>query len=261
LSFAEKVARSNIYLYFLFKYLYQNYFYFFFYEKEFEILSKFKKNFSKKNYCILDIGSNNGVSALSIRLFNKKNKIYSFEPNYLLKEKLDEVKKKINNFKFYLIGALDKKITKNFFIPFFKKQCLDSQASISVKYVKDSIKRGFFSNKLLENILIRKITCKFINIDALNKKPFFIKIDTEGSEHLVILGLQKTIRRYSPVLMIEKSDLNFQKIKIILESLNYNIFQYKNKFLIKYKLKKKLHTNLICVHEDKKHILLNGLFK
>jgi FkbM family methyltransferase len=261
LAFIEKIIKSNIYLYILLKYLYQNHLYFFFYEKEFEILSKFKIQFIKKYFCILDIGSNNGVSALSIRLFNKKNKIYSFEPNFLLKNKLNKVKKKISNFKFYLIGALDKKKKKTFFIPFFKNHCLDSCASINAEYVRDSVSRGFFNNKVLENITIKKIICKFINIDSLNKKPFFIKMDTEGSEQLVIKGLQQTIYKYKPVLMIEKSDLNFKKIKKILLNLKYDIFQYKNKFLIKYKLQKNIHTNLICVHKEKHNIFLDGLFK
>lgn len=257
----ENIIKSNICLYILIKYLYQNYFYWFLYEKEFEILSKFKNRLIKKNYCILDIGSNNGVSALSIRLFNKKNKIYSFEPNFLLKNKLNKVKNKINNFKFYLMGALDKKGSKTFFIPFFKKHCLDSNASITEEYVRDSVSRSFFNSKVVNNISIQKITCKFINIDSLNKKPFFVKMDTEGSEHLVIKGMQKTIHKYKPVLMIEKSDLNFQKTKKILANLKYDIFQYKNKSLIKYKLQKKIHTNLICIHKDKHNVFLDVLFK
>jgi len=256
-----KIIRSNIYLYLVSKYLYQNYFYIFFYEKEFKILTKIKKENIKKNFSILDIGSNNGVSALSIRLFNKKNKIYSFEANYLLKKKLNKVKKKINNFEFYLIGALNKKVKKKFFIPFFKKHCLDSFASIRIKYVYDSIKRGLYNNKVFKNIVIKKIFCKFSDIDAFNKKPFFIKIDTEGSEHLVITGMKKTIKKYSPVLMIEKSDLNYKKIKKILVSLKYNIYEYKNNFLIDYNFKKVIHANLICVHEDNKNIFLESLFK
>ena len=105
MTLLEKITRSNIYLYLLSKYLYQNYLYIFFYEKEFRILKFIKNN----NKVILDIGSNNGVSARSIRLFNKKNKIISFEPNKLLKKKLLLTKKKINNFQFKLFGVLDKK--------------------------------------------------------------------------------------------------------------------------------------------------------
>ena len=95
MSWLERLTRSNIYLYLVSKYLYQNYLYRFFYEKEFQILRFIKKN----DKIILDIGSNNGVSARSIRLFNKtnsflqvRNKIVKYEDNkykpyyYLLKD-------------------------------------------------------------------------------------------------------------------------------------------------------------------------------
>ena len=61
--------------------------------------------------------------------------------------------------------------------------------------------------------------------------------------------------------MVEKSDLSFQKTKKILANLKYDIFQYKNKSLIKYKLQKKIHTNLICIHKDKHNVFLDVLFK
>ena len=68
MNILEKITRSNIYLYLISKYLYQNYLYKFFFEEEFKIL-KYSR-FLKK--IIIDIGSNGGVSARSIRLFDKK---------------------------------------------------------------------------------------------------------------------------------------------------------------------------------------------
>ena len=119
MSWLERFTRSNIYLYLVSKYLYQNYLYRFFYEKEFEILKFIKKD----DKIILDIGSNNGVSARSIRLFNKENTIISFEPNKFLKKKLEQTQKKIINFKFYLFGVLDKNTKIKLFIPFYKNRC------------------------------------------------------------------------------------------------------------------------------------------
>ena len=91
MNFLEKLSRKNIYIYIFSKYLYQNYFYKFFFEEEFKIL-KYIQN--RKKRVILDIGSNSGVSAKSIRLFNKYNKIISFEPNKNLASKLLEIKKR-----------------------------------------------------------------------------------------------------------------------------------------------------------------------
>ena len=73
MNILEKITRSNIYLYLISKYLYQNYLYKFFFEEEFKIL-KHSRFFKKK--IIIDVGSNGGVSARSIRLFDKKIKLF-----------------------------------------------------------------------------------------------------------------------------------------------------------------------------------------
>jgi FkbM family methyltransferase len=245
MNLLEIITRSNIYLYLLSKYLYQNYLYFFFYEKEFRIL-KFIKNNDK---VILDIGSNNGVSARSIRLFNKKNKIISFEPNKLLKDKLLLTKKKINNFQFNLFGVLDKEKTINLFIPFFRGYCLDSMSSVKLSYVNDSLKRGILQKNLIRKINIKKVLCDFKPIDNYEFNPFFIKIDTEGTEHLVILGLLKTIKKFKPILMVEKNNLNFHAMHKILKKMNYDIYSFRNDKLFKYSLNKVKHENLICINK------------
>ena len=251
MTLLEKITRSNIYLYLLSKYLYQNYLYLFFYEKEFRILKFIKDN----NKVILDIGSNNGVSARSIRIFNKKNKIISFEPNIFLKEKLILTKNKINNFQFNLFGVLNKKKTINLFIPFFKGYSLDAQSSVKLSYVKDSLRRGIFQKNLLKKINIKKILCNFQPIDIYKFNPFFIKIDTEGTEHLVILGLIKTIKKFKPILMVEKNNLNFYAMSKILKKLNYEIYSFENDKLFRYSLIRNKHENLICVSKFNKKIL------
>jgi FkbM family methyltransferase len=251
MTLLEKITRSNIYLYLLSKYLYQNYLYLFFYEKEFRILRFIKNN----NKVILDIGSNNGVSARSIRLFNKKNKIISFEPNKLLKKKLLLTKNKINNFQFNLFGVLDKKKKIDLFIPFFKGYSLDAQSSVKLSYVKDSLRRGIFQKNLIKKINIKKVLCNFQPIDIYKFNPFFIKIDTEGTEHLVILGLIKTIKKFKPILMIEKNNLNFYAMSKILKKLNYEIYSFENDKLFKYTLIKKKHENLICINKFNQKLL------
>ncbi len=256
MNLLEKISRSNIYLYLLSKYLYQNYFYKFFYEQEFKIL-KYLKNHSKKT--IIDIGSNSGVSARSIRLFDKNSKIISFEPNKSFHNKLKKTQKNINNFKFYLYGGYNKKKNFYLYVPYYNNYCLDAQASVEKKFVLDSIKRGIFHKDILKKISIKKSLCEFKKIDEFKLKPYFIKIDTEGSEHLVLEGLINTIRNYNPVIMVEKNDINFYKIKKFFTMNGYNIFSFQGENLKKYVFKKKEHLNLICIH--KKNFYLNFCLK
>ena len=63
-------------------------------EKDFYGMLKVCKN--KKNFCIIDIGANLGISSLGFRKLGFKNKILAFEPNYYLYNSyLKKLKKKI----------------------------------------------------------------------------------------------------------------------------------------------------------------------
>ena len=182
-------------------------------------------------------------------MFDKSRKIISFEPNKNLFTNLKKTQKHINNFKFYLYGGLNKKIFSYLFVPYFNNYCLDSLASVEKKFVLNSVKRGIFHKEILKKITIKKTLCEFVRIDDFELKPCFIKIDTEGSEHLVLKGLSNTIKKNKPLIMLEKNDLNFSKVKKILNNINYNIYSFKNENLKKYVFKKKEHLNLICIHK------------
>ena len=107
----------------------------------------------------------------------------------------------------------------------------------------------------MKKINIKKILCDFKPIDIYQFNPFFIKIDTEGTEHLVILGLLKTIKRFKPILMVEKNNLNFYSMSKILKKLNYEIYSFKNDKLFKYSLIKENHENLICINKFNQKLL------
>ena len=141
------------------------------------------------------------------------------------------------------------------YIPFFKNHSLDACASISKKFVHNSVSRGILDRNIIKFIKIKKILCNFKPLDKLSLDPFFIKIDTEGTEHLVLKGLIKTIKKHKPVLMIEKNNMNFSFIKKILSKLNYNIYSFKNNNLKKYQLNKKEHLNLICISKQSRKLI------
>ena len=104
-------------------------------------------------------------------------------------------------------------------------------------------------------INIKKVLCNFKPIDNYKFNPFFIKIDTEGTEHLVILGLLKTIKKFKPILMVEKNNLNFHSMSKILKRMNYEIYSFKNDKLFKYSLIKEKHENLICINKFNRGLL------
>jgi FkbM family methyltransferase len=249
MSLLEKIVRSNIYLYLLSKYLYSKFFYYFFFEKEFKILQKINRKF-KNNKIILDIGANNGNSAKTIRIFEKKSKILSFEPNKIFYKELSKLKKKINFFNFKIVGGDNFNNIKYLYIPVFKNFFLDSQASVSEDLSRDSVKRGIFDKSIWNKINFKKIKCNFVKIDKFKAKPYFIKIDTEGSEHKVLEGLKDTIKKYKPVIMVEKNQLNYKRIIVYLRSYDYRPYLYQGKVLVVFKNAKNTtqdHSNIIFI--------------
>lgn len=162
-------------------------FVFYFGAYEFEELVYLKK-FINKNSIVLDIGANSGHHSLFFSKFSKK--VYSFEP---YKKVFDILNDRIeyNNIKNIIpynfgLGKVDG------FMDFFASgnfnqgmgSFVDGDNKISVG--KLAIKNG--SDFVLNNIKE--------NID-------FIKIDVEGMERDVILGLKKIINKDKPVIFME----------------------------------------------------------
>ena len=73
----EYFIRSNLYLFILFRFLAGKFLTYFAHENDFKIFS----SFDKKENLFLDIGANDGISANTFRLYNKKSKIISIEIN------------------------------------------------------------------------------------------------------------------------------------------------------------------------------------
>jgi len=91
-------------------------------------------------------------------------------------------------------------------------------------------------NRLMElrkHSVIKKIKTKTYKLDDLLEgmelvKPVLIKIDTEGMEHLVLDGADKTIRHYKPTLLIE-THMNLVECLQKLELLKYEIVEVKKR--------------------------------
>ena len=73
--------------------------------------------------------------------------------------------------------------------------------------------------KILNKIKIKKkkIVCKKFDDLGLNVVPHFIKIDTEGHDHYILKGLTKTIKKHSPIFLIEYNKEYFNNIKKLLK--------------------------------------------
>jgi FkbM family methyltransferase len=86
----------------------------------------------------LDIGANDGISALSFRRFDKAYKIVSLEPNSLLEAPLKRISCTDQNFEFRMIGATSKRERIKFFVPVYRGIVLHTFASANRDHILDA---------------------------------------------------------------------------------------------------------------------------
>jgi FkbM family methyltransferase len=239
----EIFIRSNLYLFIIFRFLAGRFFTNFAHEADFQIFSSFNK---KKNL-FLDIGANDGISAKTFRLYNKKSKIISIEINSFHKERLNFLKKNLFNFEFMICGASNKNYKTKLFQAFYKKFHLSSFDSLDINEIKDSLKKDLFDEKRKKEIKIYTKEVFMRKLDDFKFRPKMIKIDVQGHEKQVILGLLKTIRMYKPIILLEFNN-NHKEIISILKVYGYKPYFYRSKQNKLYNLRKNKPFNffLIC---------------
>ena len=211
-------------------------------DKDFLGLKKFKFD---KSFHIVDVVGNVGSSILSFRNLKLYNRIFCFEPNYILvKKNLNFIKKKISNTSIFNLGLGKKNSILTLYIPFFKDYSLHYFASFDENYIKNSIKITFPKN--LINFKIKKKRVKVRKLDSFRNfiKPCLIKIDTEGNDLNVVKGGLKLIEEFKPIILIEFNRNLINDLMKILKEYKPYYYDFEKEIFIKITNIKK-YDNLI----------------
>lgn len=204
---------------------------------------------SQRKGCILDVGVNLAQTLLKIAAFDDDVAYYGFEPNPVCYNYSNLFIKanQLNNFRIFPVGLSNESAV----VKLFGDNDYASGASI----VKDFRKNSKY--KVIHYVPVVNGDDLLANedIDQIN----FIKIDVEGAEGVVIEGLQKTLSKYHPLIIMEilpVYDLESEngrsrkerqdKLLHILRNLGYAMF------LIKEKEVKLKYLEDIPVHGDMK---------
>ena len=187
-------------------------------EKQIKFLSEWiRKN---KANIFIDIGENFGIYSLRISKLFKMLRIIAFEPVLTTFNKL-RMNIKINN--------LEKKI-RTFNIGLSNTNGLKRMVALKRR---DYIQSGGFSFNIPKEKVSNEIITQYhqsITGDKVlkfKKKKIVIKIDVEGYENKVLLGIKNLLKNNKILLQIEIFNNNFKKINKLL--LKYN-FKLINKF-------------------------------
>jgi FkbM family methyltransferase len=187
-------------------------------EKQIKFLSEWIR-INKANIFI-DVGANFGIYSLRISKIFKTLRIIAFEPVLTTFNKL------IMNIK---INNLEKKI-KSFNVGLSNTNGLKRMVALKRRdYVQSggfsfNIPKGKVSNEIITQYHKSIIGDKILKF---KKKKIVIKIDVEGYENKVLLGIKNLLKNNKILLQIEIFNNNFKKINKLL--LKYN-FKLINKF-------------------------------
>jgi FkbM family methyltransferase len=229
----------------------------YFYKKK---ISKFLKKNQLDNVDIfLDVGAHKGESInFFLKQLNIKN-IYSFEASQInfaeLKKRLPRLIKKFNETNIYIenigLGEIEKKVT--------LKQFNESSSSTfsNINETSSYFKKKYtFINKKKENTLYRNMETTVVPLSKYltNKKIDsidFLKIDTEGYELNILMGLKNDIRNVKIIFFEHHYDNMINK--------NYT-FADIHSLLINNNFKK-IYKSKMPFRKTFEYIYINKLFK
>ena len=173
----------------------------------------------------LDIGANDGISVLSFRRFSKDYGILSLEPNRLLEGILQRMKVSDMHFDFKMVGAGSSTGQVTLFMPVYKTIALHTFTSASRQQVETAIEEHFGS-RIAAKTQIEQIDGEMVRLDDLKLDPSIVKIDAEGNDYNILVGLESTIARSRPFIMIEIVWTEGTRVADLLRRHDYSLCTY-----------------------------------
>lgn len=197
-------------------------------------------NLLKRDSIVIDIGANIGTVALRAASICSNGHVYAFEPDPVHIESL-KVNQHLNQFSNITIiqKALGSKPG-----PALLSKLEDRNAGMN-RILPFEKAAGFDSI----NIEVSTLDQEVLQINP--PRVDLIKIDVEGYEFHVLMGAQKTIARYRPILIIEVIDANLQVHRLsstsvidLLQNWGYEIMDLKTHQPIV--AGEKIETDVLC---------------
>jgi len=177
---------------------------------------------------LIDAGANCGQFALSLLTVNRSLQVLSFEPNTALRWSLLLIAlMHPRRFRFSLRGLGEQRQVMTLHVPTTGQMDLSSNASLDASefdkgYVKQRL--AGYSHQAAGHYGFRQRQVKLLPLDELQLTPVAIKIDVEGWEMQTLQGMQQTLARCHPLLMIEIN--NQHRFMPWLREMGYRFFVY-----------------------------------
>jgi FkbM family methyltransferase len=173
----------------------------------------------------LDVGANDGISALSFRRFSREYRILSLEPNGVLEPALRALKRKDLLFEYKMVGAGAAHSSIELFVPIYRGVVLHTFTAANRAQVMTALTQSF-GRRVAASTRLQTITAEIIPVDALAVDPAIMKIDAEGFDYQVLLGADATIRRARPFVVVEIAWSDYADIARFFRERDYELLSY-----------------------------------
>lgn len=206
----DAVVRSNLHLYgflrsgavFVCRY--------FLLEEGFSILKWISPN---QDTVAIDVGSNDGTSIAMIHQLHPTRLIHSFDP-------VIPPKTRQSNSRFHNVALSDRNGQLNLFVPEIHNLKLTQYSSTSKEKIISQLIEDFRIKD--DDIKFSEISSECLTLDSFKLNPFFLKIDVEGQEDLVLVGSRQTIEISKPIILVEIQTIKkYEQISKLMTSLDY----------------------------------------
>lgn len=220
----------------------------------FEYTPIFKELITKCDVFI-DIGANTGYYSLMAARINHKIRVHSFEPAqgplYYLEQNviLNHLTKQIS---VHSIALSSSSGHVKFYEVRNKKYSYLPHNLGGVGSLKEDSSKNAYTVKM-ETFDRFRVENSIFQVDL-------IKIDTEGTENLILEGAEESIRQFHPIIICETLFNNIEdKLEAIMKRNNYQFFNHEKGKLIKVNTLTRAQDNGVrdCffVHPDKLHLI------
>lgn len=209
----------------------------------------------------LDVGANDGISAIGFRHIHSDYRILSIEPNPCHERSLRKLQKRMKRFEYRMIGAGNQQAQMTLYVPMYNGVPIYTAASLQKEYVQRTMQEQHLPSASDKNIVIFECKVGILPLDELKLGPDIIKIDTEGFDYEVLMGLAKTVEQYRPHLLVEYNPNLMAQVQEFFNQRRYCLltYDYNNDHFAVFEeaaektiyQKYKITTNIFCVPQEK----------